>query len=301
MVWGGGWLAYVPVAGVTPLMGGALDFAGGTVVHISSGISALVCALVLKPRVGYGKTPMPPHSLVISVIGACLLWVGWFGFNGGSALAANALASSAFATTHFAAAAAALGWILMEWMKTRKPTVLGGISGAVAGLVVITPASGFTTPMWGLVMGFLGGVVCMLACTKLKNMFNYDDSLDAFGVHGVGGTLGALLTGVFAVAAINTKPGLVDGNPGQVTFQAIATATTWVMAGLGTFILLKVVGAIVGLRVSESDEIEGLDHSQHGESGYILGEPEGTLSAMPHGAPSPLGSTAALKSVKAPG
>jgi Amt family ammonium transporter len=216
---------------------------------------------------------------VISFIGACLLWVGWFGFNGGSAVASNGLASSAFCATHFAAAAAAIGWVIAEWLKTGKPTVLGGISGAVAGLVVITPASGFTTPMYGIVMGFIGGVVCMFACSKLKGALGYDDSLDAFGVHGVGGTLGAILTGVFAVGAINGKPGLVDGNAGQVTYQAIATVVTWVLAAVGSFILLKVVSVIVGLRATPADEVEGLDLSQHGESGYILVEGEGSLAA----------------------
>lgn len=267
MVWGKGGLlnAFLPSPGMNfP----ALDFAGGTVVHISSGISALICALVLGKRAGYGKTAMPPHSVVLSFIGAALLWVGWFGFNGGSALGSNGLASSAFVTTHFAAAAATLGWVAMEWLKTGKPTVLGAISGAVAGLVVITPASGFTTPMWGLVMGFIGGGVCMLAATVVKNALGYDDSLDAFGVHGVGGTLGAILTGVFAVSAINTKGGAVDGHPEQIVTQLIATAITWVIASVGTIVLLKIVDAMVGLRVTESDEYEGLDLTQHGESGY---------------------------------
>jgi len=253
----------------------ALDFAGGTVVHISSGISALVCALVLGRRLGFGKIPMPPHSMVISVIGAALLWVGWFGFNGGSAVASNGLASSAFCTTHFAAAAAALGWALAEWLVSGKPTVLGAISGAVAGLVVITPASGFTSPIYGLAMGAIAGIGCMLACTKLKAVFGYDDSLDAFGVHGVGGTLGALLTGVFAVGAINGKPGLVDGNPSQLGYQAMATVFTWALAAVGSFAILKVANAVVGLRVDASDEADGLDLSQHGESGYNLEEATG--------------------------
>jgi Amt family ammonium transporter len=279
MVWGKGGLFNAFLA--DPSMNyPALDFAGGTVVHISSGVSALVCAFVLGPRVNYGKSPMPPHSLVISVIGACLLWVGWFGFNGGSALTAGHLASSAFTTTHFAAAAAALGWIAMEWLKTGKPTVLGGISGAVAGLVVITPASGFTTPMYGIVMGFIGGVACMLACSKLKALFGYDDSLDAFGVHGVGGTLGALLTGVFAAEKINGKKGLIEGAADQLGYQAIATLATWVIAAVGTFILLKIVNAVAGLRVSSNDELDGLDLSQHGESGYILSEGGGTVGSI---------------------
>jgi len=270
MVWGKGGLfnAFLPAPG--SLNFPALDFAGGTVVHISSGVSALVCALFLGKRVGYGRTAMPPHSVVLSFIGAALLWVGWFGFNGGSALAANGLASSAFVTTHFAAAAAALGWVVAEWLKTGKPTVLGAISGAVAGLVVITPASGFTTPMYGLLMGFIGGVVCMFAATSLKAKMGYDDSLDAFGVHGVGGTLGAILTGVFAVAAINTKPGAVDGYPKQVVYQLLATGITWGLAIVGSLILLKIVDLAVGLRVTEDDEFEGLDLTQHGEAGYHM-------------------------------
>jgi Amt family ammonium transporter len=266
MVWGKGGLFNAFLAGSPNIP--ALDFAGGTVVHISSGVSALVCALILGKRVGFGKIPMPPHSVVLSVIGAALLWVGWFGFNAGSALAANGLASNAFVTTHLAAAAATLGWVLIEWIKGGKPTVLGAISGAVAGLVVITPAAGFTTPMWAIVMGFAGGIICFLAATSLKHMLGYDDSLDAFGVHGVGGTLGAILTGVFAVGAVNGKSGLVDGNPHQVLNQLVAVGLTWAMAAIGSVVLLKVVDAITGLRVTEDDEYSGLDLSQHGESGY---------------------------------
>ncbi|MGA2496883.1 MAG: ammonium transporter [Tepidisphaeraceae bacterium] len=273
MVWGkGGWF--------NAFSGGrfpAFDFAGGTVVHISSGVSALVAAIVMGKRFGYGRTPMAPHSVVLSVIGAALLWVGWFGFNGGSALAANGLASSALVATHFAAAAAALGWMFIEWLKSGKPTVLGAISGAVAGLVVITPASGFVGPMAALAMGFIGGIVCFTAATTVKHIFNYDDSLDAFGVHGVGGTVGALLTGVFATRLINENitastasklGGLVDGNPGQLVNQLIATVITWVIAAVGSLILLKLVAAIVGLRVTEEEEYDGLDITQHGESGY---------------------------------
>jgi Amt family ammonium transporter len=266
MVWGKGGLFNAFLGGKIE----ALDFAGGTVVHISSGVSALVCALVLGKRRGYGKIAMPPHSVVLSVIGAALLWVGWFGFNAGSALAANGLASGAFVATHFAAAAATLGWVLAEWLKSGKPTVLGAISGAVAGLVVITPAAGFVSPMSAILMGLIGGVVCFFAATSLKHALGYDDSLDAFGVHGVGGTLGAILTGVFAVAAYNTKSGLIDGNPGQVLNQLIATAITWLIAAVGSFILLKIVDAAFGLRVSKDDEYAGLDLSQHGESGYNL-------------------------------
>ena len=267
MVWGKGGFFNAFSDGVFP----ALDFAGGTVVHISSGVSALVAALVLGKRRGYGKVPMAPHSVVLSVIGAAMLWVGWFGFNGGSALGANGLASMALVNTHFAAAAAALAWMFIEWFKTGKPTVLGAISGAVAGLVVITPASGFTTPMWAIVMGLIGGVVCFLAATELKHLLGYDDSLDAFGVHGVGGTIGAILTGVFAVGAVNSgKAGLIDHNGIQIWYQLVATAMTWVLAGVATLVLFKIVDKLVGLRVSEEHEFDGLDISQHGESGYNL-------------------------------
>ena len=268
MVWGKGGLfnAFLAPAGGPHIP--ALDFAGGTVVHISSGVSALVCAVVLGKRLGYGRTPMPPHSVVLSVVGAGLLWFGWFGFNGGSALAANGLASQAFVNTHFAAAAATLGWVLIEWLRTGKPTVLGAISGAVGGLVVITPAAGFTTPMYAIVMGLLGGVVCYFGATALKHALGYDDSLDAFGVHGVGGTLGAVLTGVFAVEKINGKSGLIEGNTTQFLNQLLATAITWAFAAVGTFVLLQLTDAVVGLRVTESDEEDGLDITQHGESGY---------------------------------
>ena len=270
MVWGKGGLlnAFVPTPGGPNF--GALDFAGGTVVHISSGVSALICALVLGKRLGYGKVAMPPHSLVLSFIGAALLWVGWFGFNAGSALSAGSLASNAFVTTHFAAATATLGWVLFEWIKTGKPTVLGAISGAVAGLVVITPAAGFVTPMSALIMGLIGGVVCAISATVVKNMLGYDDSLDAFGVHGVGGTLGAILTGVFASAAINGKSGLIEGNGQQLVNQLIATAITYAFAIVGSFVLLKIIDAVMGLRVSANDELEGLDLSQHGEQGYHM-------------------------------
>lgn len=269
MVWGKGGLlnAFLPTPGMNFA---SLDFAGGTVVHISSGVSALVCALVLGKRVGYGKVAIPPHSLVLSFVGAALLWIGWFGFNGGSALAANGLAASAFATTHFAAAAAACGWVAMDWIKHGKPTVLGAISGAVAGLVVITPAAGFTTPMYGIVMGFIGGALCMLAATSIKARLGYDDSLDAFGVHGVGGTIGAVLTGVFAVASVNGQSGLIDGNAGQLLPQVIGVAITWVGAGIGSLVLLKIIDATMGLRVSAETELSGLDKVLHGEAGYQL-------------------------------
>lgn len=269
MVWGKGGLFNAFLGGSIP----ALDFAGGTVVHISSGVSALVVALFLGKRLGYGKVPMPPHSLVLSVIGAAMLWFGWFGFNGGSALAANGLAAQAFVNTHFAASAAAVAWMLVEWMRTGKPTVLGAISGAVAGLVVITPAAGFTTPMFAILMGILGGAICFFTATWVKGKLGYDDSLDAFGVHGVGGTLGAILTGVFAVGAINAgKSGLVEGNVRQLVNQLGATVVTWVIATVASLVILTIVNKLVGLRVSDSDELEGLDLSQHGESGYHFDE-----------------------------
>jgi Amt family ammonium transporter len=279
MVWGKGGLFNIGVPdgpGGANVVGAipALDFAGGTVVHISSGVSALVCALVMGRRRGYGHTPMPPHSVVLSVIGASLLWVGWFGFNGGSALTSGYLASSAFIATHFAAASAAVAWMAMEWWSSGKPTVLGAISGAVAGLVVITPASGFTSPMYALVMGAIGGVVCFYTATAMKHFFGYDDSLDAFGVHGVGGTVGAILTGIFAVSWINDSgSGLIDGHPRQLLHQLIATVVTWVLAAVGTFVLLKITSALCGgLRLTEADEYDGLDITQHGESGYNFEE-----------------------------
>src|SRR5579863_7321931 len=251
----------------------AFDFAGGTVVHITSGVSALVCALYLGRRKGYGVESMRPHSLVLSVIGACLLWVGWFGFNAGSALAASSLATSAFVATHFATAAAALGWMIAEWLKTGKPSVLGAISGAVAGLVAITPASGFVKPMPALLIGLIAGVVCYLMVSIVKNKFGYDDALDAFGVHGIGGTVGAILTGVFATKEINDlrmgKPmGLVDGDAGQVLNNVIGVAVAWVLAIVGTYVILKICDAITGMRANETDEREGLDLSMHGEEGY---------------------------------
>lgn len=253
-------------------LGGALDFAGGTVVHISSGVSALVCALLIGRRLGHGTEPMPPHNLTYTAIGATMLWVGWFGFNAGSALAANGLAASAFAATHFAAAAGGLAWAGCEWVLRGKPSVLGACSGIVAGLVCITPGSGFVQPMSGILIGLAAGVVCFAACTSLKNKFGYDDSLDVFGVHGVGGTFGALLTGVFATRAVTggSQPlGLVDGGTILVN-QIIATAVTWLLAIVVTFVLLKILDATMGLRVSPEDEIRGLDLSQHGEEGYIF-------------------------------
>jgi Amt family ammonium transporter len=272
-VWGNGILAYGSPNAKVICQGGALDFAGGTVVHISSGVSALICALVLGKRLGYGSEAMPPHNLTYTAVGACLLWVGWFGFNAGSALGAGGLAASAFAATHLAAAAGGLTWAAMEWVFRGKPTILGACSGLVAGLVCITPASGFVTPMWAIVMGIAVGVVCYVACTAVKAKFGYDDSLDAFGVHGVGGTLGAILTGIFATRATgaftDAKLGLLEGGS-RLPAQIIATAVTWGLAIVVTFLILKVLDATMGLRVAPTDEVQGLDLSQHGEEGYIF-------------------------------
>jgi len=274
MVWGKGGLLNAVLGGHFP----TLDFAGGTVVHVTSGVSALVCALYLGHRVGYPKQPMPPHSVVLSFIGACLLWVGWFGFNAGSALGAGSLATSAFVATHLAAAAAVIGWGGAEWLRNGKPSALGAISGSVAGLVAITPAAGFVGPRAALAIGLMAGVACYLMVVKVKSWFGYDDSLDAFGVHGAGGTLGALLTGIFAKSAINpifkdaqgkTLPsGLLEGNAHQLFNQFVGVAIAWVLGIAGTLIILKAVDATIGLRVSEEQEVEGLDLTQHGEEGY---------------------------------
>jgi Amt family ammonium transporter len=274
MVWGKGGLLNASLGGRFP----TLDFAGGTVVHITSGVSALVCALYLGRRVGYPKQPMPPHSVVLSFIGACMLWVGWFGFNAGSALAAGSLATSAFVATHFAAAAAVIGWAGAEWLRNGKPSALGAISGSVAGLVAITPAAGFVGPRAALLIGLLAGVFCYFMVVKVKALFGYDDSLDAFGVHGAGGTLGALLTGVFARSIVNPifkdaqgnplPSGLRDGNPHQLVNQLVGVLIAWGLAIVGTLLILKIVDVTVGLRVSEEHEIQGLDLSQHGEEGY---------------------------------
>lgn len=269
MVWGIGGLLNV-VGGKFP----CLDFAGGTVVHVTSGVSALVTALYLGKRLGYPKKAMPPHSVVLSFIGACLLWFGWFGFNAGSALGASSLATSAFVATHFAAAAAAISWAAAEWIRNGKPSALGGISGAVAGLVAITPAAGFVTPMNALWIGLIAGVFCFFMVVKVKNIFGYDDSLDAFGVHGAGGTLGAILTGLFANSVINPifgagkSTGFLEGNRAQVVNQLVGVAIAWALSIVGTLIILFVVDKLIGLRVSEDDEREGLDLSQHGEEGY---------------------------------
>jgi len=274
MVWGKGGLLNASLGGRFP----TLDFAGGTVVHITSGVSALVCAIYLGRRLGYPEEPMPPHSVVLSFMGACLLWVGWFGFNAGSALNAGSLATSAFVATHFAAAAAALGWALAEWVRNGKPSVLGGISGAVAGLVAITPAAGFVGPMPALVIGAIAGVFCYTMVAKVKARLGYDDSLDAFGVHGAGGTIGALLTGVFASSVVNPifknsqgvalPSGLIEGNSHQMLNQLVGIVIAWALAIVGTLVILKVVDLAVGLRVSDDHEVQGLDLSQHGEEGY---------------------------------
>jgi len=262
-VWGsGGYLRYGDDAAIF----GALDFAGGTVVHISSGVSALVLALVIGKRLGFGKQPIIPHNVTMTVTGAGLLWFGWFGFNAGSAVSSGGLAASAFVATHLAAAAATLSWMFAEWLTKGKPSALGAASGAVAGLVAITPASGFVGPMSGLLIGLVAGVVCFWACTTLKAKLGYDDSLDVFGIHGVGGTVGAILTGVFAAE------GLLGGNAGQIVNQLGAVAVTWIFAIVMTLIIAKVTDAVIGLRVSQEDEMAGLDLSQHGESGYNLEE-----------------------------
>jgi Amt family ammonium transporter len=248
---------------------GALDFAGGTVVHISSGASALIAAIMFGRRIGYGQEAMPPHNLPFSVIGAGLLWVGWFGFNAGSALAADGLATSAFVATHIATAAAALAWMAMDWIFRGKPTVLGAASGAVAGLVAITPGSGFVGPMSAIWIGIGGGVLCSIACSW-KPRLGYDDSLDVVGVHGVGGTWGALATGLFASKAINAagNDGLFFGNPGQLWIQFVTVVATWILAVVGTIILLAIVKSIMGLRVADDEERMGLDLSQHNERAY---------------------------------
>lgn len=280
MVWGKGGFLNAALGGRFP----TLDFAGGTVVHVTSGVSALVCALYLGRRIGYPKQNMPPHSVVLSFIGACLLWVGWFGFNAGSALSAGSLATSAFVATHFGAASAALGWSAAEWLRNGKPSALGAISGAVAGLVAITPAAGFVSPMSAIVIGLLAGVGCYFMVAKVKMRFGYDDSLDAFGVHGAGGTLGALLTGVFASSAVNPifkdaqgntlASGLLEGNAHQLLNQLAGVVIAWVLAIVGTVVILKVVDLTIGLRVKEDDEVQGLDLSQHGEEGYNWEAPE---------------------------
>jgi Amt family ammonium transporter len=261
-VWGGGFLGAA----------GVLDFAGGTVVHINAGVAGLVAALVLGKRSGYGTEMFAPHNLVLSVIGAALLWVGWFGFNAGSAVAADGRAGMAMAVTQIASAAAALAWMAAEWAGKGKPSVLGIISGAIGGLVAITPASGFVAPGGALAIGLVAGLVCYWSATSLKNALGYDDSLDAFGVHGVGGMVGALLTGVFAVGAFSATAdnpagaqGLLEGNAGQVITQAYGVLVTVIYTGIVTFVILKVIDALMGLRVDLETERDGLDLRLHGE------------------------------------
>jgi Amt family ammonium transporter len=257
-VWGGGFLGSM----------GALDYAGGTVVHLNAGTAALVTCLVLGKRIGYGTENMAPHNVLFSVIGASLLWVGWFGFNAGSAVTSNVNAGMAAAATQIATAAASLAWMFAEWLVSKKPSVLGMISGAVAGLVAITPASGFVDPMGALIIGIAAGVVCYISAVWVKKMLGYDDSLDAWGVHGVGGALGAMLTGAFAKNSINSlgKGWLTDGNIGQMWIQFLDVAFVFVYCGIATFIILKVIDMIVGLRVSPEVEVEGLDINLHGET-----------------------------------
>lgn len=271
-VWASSGLFYF--GGPNAIAGGALDFAGGTVVHISSGVSALVCALLIGKRLGYGAEDMRPHNLTYTALGAAMLWVGWFGFNAGSATASNGLASSAFMATHFAAAAGGIAWAVAEWITRGKPSVLGVASGVVAGLVCITPASGYVNSLSAMALGLAAGIVCYFACSTVKSKFKYDDALDAFGVHGVGGTLGAILTGIFATRAVYNvaggKPvGLLEGG-NIMTGQLAAVAVTWVFSIVMTFILLKLIDATIGLRVSKEQEMQGLDITQHGEEGYIF-------------------------------
>lgn len=257
-VWGGGWLGEL----------GVLDFAGGKVVHISSGIAALVGCLVLGARKGYGQRPMPPHNLPMTLLGAGLLWFGWFGFNAGSALAADGVAANAFMVTQIATALGVLGWVVAEWIRHGKPTLLGAASGAIAGLVSITPAAGFVGPLAAIVIGFGSGIICFIAVAIIKQKLGYDDSLDVFGIHGVGGTWGALITGVFAAEAIGGTAGLLEGNAAQLGVQAIAVVSTIVFVAIATFIILKIVNIVVPIRVSENDEDIGVDLALHGEDAY---------------------------------
>jgi Amt family ammonium transporter len=274
-VWDGGPLSY---GAEGSLMGGAYDFAGGTVVHISSGVSALAAAIMLGPRLGFMKEPIQPHNLTYTALGAAMLWFGWFGFNAGSELLSDDLTSSAFAVTHFSAAAGAVAWALTEWVVLGKPTVLGASSGAVAGLVCITPAAGFVQPMPALMMGAIAGVICYWACSKLKHALKYDDALDAFGVHGIGGSVGAILTGVFATRACwdvggnGEKVGLIEsgGDPSLVIGQITAVVVTIIFTGVGSLILLKLIDMVMGIRVTADSEQRGLDVTEHGEEGYVL-------------------------------
>ena len=268
-VWDGGIIAH-GVDGAWA--GGGLDFAGGNVVHISSGVSALVACILIGKRMGFGSEPMPPHNLTYTVLGAAMLWVGWFGFNAGSAVASNDGATMAFAVTHLSAAAGVIGWTLFEWAVHKKPTALGAASGAVAGLVCITPAAGFVQPMPAILMGFIAGVICFFAVTTMKSKLGYDDSLDAFGVHGIGGTVGAILTGVFATQQVTgaTEPlGAIDGHGGAIVGQLVSVIVTVVYAAVVSYVLLKILDKVMGLRVDEESETRGLDLSEHGEEGYI--------------------------------
>jgi Amt family ammonium transporter len=281
-VWGvGGWLREL----------GALDFAGGTVVHIISGVSGLVAALVIGKRKGYGSEPMIPHNLPMTVLGSALLWFGWFGFNAGSSLSAGSLTAAVFVNTHLASAAAMMSWVIIEWLRHGKPTVLGAVSGAIAGLVAITPACGFVTPMSSIIIGLVVSVVCYLAVSVLKAKLGYDDSLDAFGIHGIGGTWGALATGLFASKAVNEygNNGLFYGNPDQVVTQLIGVVASWVIGGVGTFIILKVINVFCKLRATDEEQDAGLDITQHGEYAYsdltMAGSPfGGGVAAAPVGA-----------------
>ena len=270
-VWDGGPLAY----GSGSIGGGALDFAGGTVVHISSGVSALIAAVVIGPRMGFPHEPHQPHNLTFTALGASMLWFGWFGFNAGSGMLSDGLASSAFAATHFSAAAGAIAWALTERTLNGKPTVLGASSGAVAGLVCITPAAGYVQPMPSLIMGATAGILCYFACSILKRRMRYDDALDAFGVHGVGGAVGAILTGVFATRAcgnfVGNEPlGFLEGNHQTLIGQGVAVAITIAFVGIGSYTILKIVDVLMGLRVRAESEQRGLDISEHGEEGYTF-------------------------------
>jgi Amt family ammonium transporter len=282
-VWGGGWLGPAP-SGDAGFHIGAIDFAGGTVVHISAGLSALIAAIYVGKRIGYPRNVLQPNALVLTLLGAGMLWFGWFGFNGGSAVASNGSAAVAFSATQIAAAAGGMAWLLAEWMKHGRPTSLGFASGLVAGLVAITPASGYVAPSGALVIGTLAGLVCYGA-VLLKGKFGYDDSLDAFGVHGVGGFLGALLTGVFAVKAFGGTPGLVDGAPGQLWRQAVAAVSAAAYAGIGTIVLLFVTDKLIGFRMARTAEIEGMDGGIHGEQGWMLEQTPAPAIEMPGTAP----------------
>lgn len=276
IVWGNGGFLNAALGGVFP----ALDFAGGTVVHISSGVSALICAIYLGKRIDYKNEPTAPHNTVFSLIGAGLLWFGWFGFNAGSALSASALATNAFVTTHFAAATAMLMWTAIEWFKHGKPTTLGAISGAVAGLVCITPAAGFVSPMSAILIGAVAGTVCYIMVCEVKKLLGYDDTLDVFGIHGIGGIFGAILTGVFATSSINPifkdsagnalPVGLMEGNPMQVVNQLVGIGIAIAFSVIGSIVILKVVDLVIGLRVSGMEEAVGLDATQHGETAYTF-------------------------------